>query len=86
LNFKDEPRLLKSSQTQQTLELGASTYLFCDYEGNPKPEIFWYQINPISDVVRHRPNNAINSSIFNIYNSTYNDEGINDLLNYNLLY
>ncbi len=72
----DEPRLLKASDPQQTVELGDSIRLFCDFDGNPKPKILWSQINAISDVVRDRPNDANNASVLIIQNATYHDEGM----------
>lgn len=73
--FLVQPHLLRASNQRQSVVLGNTTRLFCDYDGNPKPEVYWYHINPISDVVRQRSAESQNSNELYIRNVTYNDEG-----------
>jgi len=70
-----EPTLVSSSDPQQSVELGESLRLFCNYEGNPRPKIMWFHINPITDQVRNRPNDENNANELVISNATYHDEG-----------
>ncbi|CAG2102918.1 unnamed protein product, partial [Medioppia subpectinata] len=70
-----EPTLIRASEPQQSVELGDSIRLYCEYDGNPVPKIMWFHINPITDQVRNRPNNEANASFLVIQNATYHDEG-----------
>jgi hypothetical protein len=78
----DQPRLNKASDPQQTVEVGQSFSLECNYDGNPVPKITWYHINPISDVVRERLNGEEDPRILSIKNATYHDEGLSLIINY----
>lgn len=73
-NFTDPPRSLNAS-SEQSLKVGMSTRLSCYFEGNPKPKIEWYLIDPRFDnkyLLKSLPND---DQVVEIINSTYNDEG-----------
>ncbi|XP_054167069.1 irregular chiasm C-roughest protein-like [Oppia nitens] len=80
-----EPTLVRATEGQVTAELNNTVDLFCEYEGNPKPKIYWYQINPLTDQVKNRPINGENANNLVIHNATYNDEGhyYCEAINYN---
>ena len=52
----------------------------CEYDGNPKPKVMWFHINPITEQVRNRHSTAEDSGVLVITNITYHDEGINHFI------
>jgi len=70
----DTPRLQNTS-SQQTIAVGTPTKLYCNYEGNPRPNIRWYHINPRSGETSPVANFGRDQAILEIENVTYSHEG-----------
>jgi len=68
------PRLLNISSTV-SVPTGSPSRLYCNYEGDPKPTIRWYHINPRSGETSYVPNNGPEESVLHILNTTYSHEG-----------
>ena len=73
--WTDTPRLLNTSSAQSVMT-GSPATLYCNYEGNPKPSIKWFYINPRTAETSHVPNEARDQSVLHIENTTYSHEGM----------
>ena len=76
--------------SEQTVQTGKSIKLHCYFDGNPKPEVHWYQIDPRTGQHHKIDMPSDNNQILYISNATYSHEGeyycqatniINDITN-----
>ncbi|XP_074601550.1 irregular chiasm C-roughest protein isoform X2 [Brevipalpus obovatus] len=61
--------------TEQSVRIGHSTKLYCFFDGNPKPDIQWYQIDPRTGIHHQIEMPSGDNHVLPIFNATYNHEG-----------
>ncbi|XP_053203120.1 irregular chiasm C-roughest protein-like isoform X2 [Panonychus citri] len=61
--------------TEQSVQTGKSIKLYCFFDGNPKPEVHWYQIDPRTSQHHRIDMPSDNNQILLIANATYSHEG-----------
>ena len=71
----DTPRLLNTSSAQSVMT-GSPATLSCFYEGNPRPSIRWFYINPRTAESTAIANESKDQSVLHIENTTYSHEGM----------
>lgn len=75
VNLPDPPHSVNYS-SEQTVQTGKSIKLHCYFDGNPKPEVHWYQIDPRTGQHHRIDMPSDNNQILYITNATYSHEGI----------